>query len=98
MTDSSHEFGPFDGQVRGPILQGSDRNSEGHFLPGPVRAHPITARLLGDSNDAPPAPAPHVARAQQRARVAEKRRVFARHARFLAAVAGDKVGRNRSAA
>ena len=87
-----------DGEVRGHIRQGPDYAADGLYRHGPQRAHPCLARLMGETHDAPPAPAPHVARIQQRARLSEKRRILARHERFLAAVRGEPVGRNRSVA
>jgi hypothetical protein len=77
---------------------GRDYGADGLFRHGPQLAQPHWVRLIADAVNPPAAPSPMMARAQQSARKSERRRILARHARFLAAIAGDAVGRNRGRA
>jgi hypothetical protein len=76
----------------------SDYGADGLFRFGPQLAQPHWVRLIADAVNPPAAPSPMMARAQQSARKSERKRILARHARFLAAIAGDAVGRNRKVA
>ena len=90
----------------GAVRASGDYGPDGLYRHGPQRARPALVWLIGGAlaakdahkDDGVLAPAPHVARQQTAARKADRLRVLARHARFLAAVRGESVGRNRSRA
>lgn len=81
------------------LASGPEYNPEGLYLWGPLRAVPPIVRLIADAVGAPEPPPPYVARAHQRMRDNERRRVLDRDAVFRTALAGQLTGRrNRSRA
>jgi hypothetical protein len=100
-TPGEHDSGAPSHEAGAALVSRSESREygpDGLVWYGPQRARPALVWLIADVVGAPPAPIPSVARAQQSARKSERRRILARHARFLAAIAGDAVGRNRGRA